>query len=64
MTARCVSFRTTSFRKDYAVWVRGKLCTTGSAVVVITDKSGEIIEPMSEAVKQVLVDRDGAVSEA
>ena len=64
VTARCASFRTTSFRKDYAVWVRGKLCTTGSAVVVITDKTGERKEPLTEAMKRVMVERDGAINEA
>ena len=60
VTARCESFRTNSFRKEYAVWCRGRLCTTGSAVVVMTDQTGERKVPLTDAQRQVLLDRDGA----
>jgi acyl-CoA thioester hydrolase len=60
VTARCESFRTTSFRKDYAVWRGGRLCATGTAVVVMTDKSGERKQPLTDAQRETFVTRDGA----
>ena len=60
VTARCESFRTTSFRKDYAVWRAGRLCATGSAVVVMTDESGQRKQPLTEAQRQAFITRDAA----
>jgi acyl-CoA thioester hydrolase len=63
VTARCESFRRTSFRKVYAVWSGGRLCTGGSAVIVKTDAAGARSVPLSEAERAVLVARDGARDE-
>ena len=60
VAARCESFRTTSFRKEYSVWRDGRLCATGSAVVVMTDRTGERKEPLTDAHRDVLIARDGA----
>lgn len=60
VTARCVSFRTTSFLKEYAVWSKGKLTCSSSAVVVLTDKAGTTKLPLPEAWREAFADRDGA----
>ncbi|MEM0946671.1 MAG: thioesterase family protein [Pseudomonadota bacterium] len=62
VTARCDSFRRTSFRKFYAVWADGKLKVEGSAVIVMTNKSGAEKMPLPEDWKTVLTERDGAVA--
>jgi acyl-CoA thioester hydrolase len=60
VAARCESFRTTSFRKEYSVWRDGRLCATGSAVVVMTDRTGERKQPLTDAQRETFVIRDGA----
>ena len=63
VTARCVSFRNTSFRKDYAVWSEGQIKVRGSAVVVMTEEGGTIKRPLPDHVRAVLKDRDAAKDE-
>ena len=63
VTARCVSFRRTSFKKVYGVWSEGALKVEGSAVIVMTDTAGTTKMPLSDEKRAVLRDRDGAVAE-
>ena len=62
VTARCVSFRRTSFKKVYGVWSEGALKVEGSAVIVMTDTAGTTKVPLSEDMRAVLRDRDGTVA--
>ena len=64
VTARCESFRRTSFKKRYAVWSGGELKVEGTAVIVTTDKTGTVKIPLTEAMRDVVQRRDGAVAEA
>ncbi|MEM9342727.1 MAG: thioesterase family protein [Pseudomonadota bacterium] len=64
VTARCESFRSTSFVKTYAVWSAGTLTAEGTAVGVCTDKAGTTKRPLSEATIQALREMDGAVEGA
>ncbi len=57
---RVESLRNTSFRKEYAVFSGGELRVSGSTVVVMTDKAGTTKIPLSESMRQTLLDRDGA----
>ena len=63
VTARCVSFRNTSFRKEYAVWSEGAVKVAGSAVIVMTDRTGTVKVPLSDEMRATLSERDGAVAE-
>ena len=60
ITARCRSFRRTSFVKEYGVWSEGTLKVQGTAVVVLTEKNGSAKVPVPEAIKAVFAERDGA----
>lgn len=64
VTARCVSFRNTSFRKDYAVWSDGQIKVKGSAVIVITTDDGASKRPLPDTVRTTFTERDGAINEA
>lgn len=61
VTARCESYRRTSFRKVYGVWAEGQLKVEGSAVIVMTDKPGTTKMPLPESWQRILEERDGAV---
>ena len=63
VTARCRSFRRSSFVKDYAVWSGGALKATGTAVVVMTDAGGTRKVPLPDRVRARLAEADGAVAE-
>ncbi len=60
VTARCESFRTTSFRKVYAVWSGGALKAEGSAIVVMTDAAGTRKIPLTDQARAVFRSRDNA----
>ena len=60
VTARCESFRRTSFKKVYGVWSGGVLKAQGSAIVVMTDPSGTQKIPLSDDVRAVFRTRDNA----
>ncbi len=62
VTARCQSFRRTSFVKEYAVWSGGGLKTTGTAVIVMTEQDGTTKWPLPDQIKSVFQARDGAVA--
>ncbi|MEO0701880.1 MAG: thioesterase family protein [Pseudomonadota bacterium] len=64
VTARCLSFRRTSFRKAYGVWSGGVLKAEGTAVIVMTDTAGTTKIPLSDGIRETLAGRDGAVDEA
>ncbi len=64
VTARCISFRTSSFVKRYAVWSEGALKAEGQTVIVQTDTAGTTKMPLSGATRDALIARDGAVPEA
>ena len=64
VTARCVSFRTSSFVKHYAVWSDGVLKAEGHTVIVQTDVAGTTKTPLSEKTCETLIARDGATPEA
>ncbi len=64
VTARCESFRRTSFRKLYAVWADGQLKVEGSAIIVMTDRAGTTKLPLPEAWLTTLETRDGAIRAA
>jgi acyl-CoA thioester hydrolase len=59
VTARTVSFRTSSFRMEYAVFAPD-LRTEGSAVVVLLQRDGSGRFEITEEMKQAFVERDGA----
>lgn len=63
VTARCARLRQNSFTKEYAVWVDGAARITGRAVVVLIDASGRVKQPLSAAMRQSLIARDGALPE-
>ena len=63
VTARCVSYRRTSFTKEYGVWSGGRLKVSGSAVIVMTDKAGTTKIPLTGEQRDILVARDGAVAD-
>ena len=63
VTARCESFRRTSFRKRYAVWSGGQLKVEGTAVIVMTDRSGTTKVPLTEAMRESLRRKDGAAED-
>ena len=60
VTARCRSFRNTSFVKEYAVWSEGQIKVNGTAVVVMTDDSGTKKMPIPEKARRIFGERDGA----
>lgn len=59
VTARTVSYRTTSWVMEFGVWTGGRMTTTGSAVLVNLDASGAK-EPLPALWKTAFRDRDGA----
>ncbi len=61
VTARTASFRSTSFRMEYAVWA-GDLRTTGDAVVVFLEPDGSAKRALPDDLKQRFVEVDGATS--
>jgi acyl-CoA thioester hydrolase len=63
VTARCESFRTTSLTKAYAIWSGGRLCASGQAVIVMTDRTGTEKVPLTDDQRQILITRDGARDE-
>lgn len=60
VTARCASFRKTSFVKEYAVWTDGRLKASGTAVVVMTESDGTTKIQIPHEVRSVFLQRDGA----
>ncbi|SNS45775.1 acyl-CoA thioesterase [Tropicimonas sediminicola] len=59
VTARTVSFRTTSFRMEYAVFAPD--CRVeGSALVVLLQRDGSGKFPLTDAMKAALRERDNA----
>lgn len=60
VAARAESFRNSSFTKTYAVFSNGKLTAEGRAVVVMTDKAGTTKVPLSDEMRQTLIEMDGA----
>jgi len=62
LTARCASFRRTSFVHEYALWRDGLMCQARALCVVINNATGEKV-PIPEAMRRVLVERDGARAE-
>lgn len=59
-TARCVSFRNTSFLKEYAIWSAGELKCSGTALVVLTDAAGTQKTPLPDGWREAFAARDGA----
>ncbi len=62
LTARCVSFRRTSFVQEYALWRDGLMCRARALCVVINNTTGEKYA-LPETMRRVLVERDRAVAE-
>lgn len=60
VTGRTVSFRNTSFAMEYGIWVAGRLTTTGSAVIVNLDQTGQK-QPLPSTWVHAFETRDGAV---
>ncbi len=58
--ARTVAMRNTSFSMEYATFVDGTITTTGTAVVVLLNQDNSK-RPLPEALRSVLVEKDGAV---
>ena len=58
--ARTVAMRNTSFSMEYATFVDGQVTTTGTAVVVVLDQDNTK-RPLTDALRQCFIDRDGAV---
>lgn len=63
ITLRTASFRRTSFKTEYAIWVNGALKTTAETVMVCvgTDVSRKL--PIPESVKAHWLTHDGAQDE-
>lgn len=57
---RTVSIRNTSWTMQYATYVDGTLTTTGDCVAVLLNADNSK-RPLSDAMRQTLTDRDGAV---
>ncbi len=60
VTARCESFRRTSFKKVYGVWSGGMLKAQGTTIVVMTDASGTRKVPLSDTAREIFRTRDSA----
>ncbi|WP_377505739.1 acyl-CoA thioesterase [Octadecabacter sp. R77987] len=58
--ARTVAMRNTSFSMEYATFVNGQITTTGTALVVLLNADNSK-RALSDALRQVFLDRDGAV---
>ena len=58
--ARTVAMRNTSFAMEYATFVDGKITTTGTAVVVVLNADNSK-RPLTNALRQIFIERDGAV---
>lgn len=63
LTARTVSFRRSSFVHQYGMWRDGLLCSARALCVVIDNATGKKAE-LPAAMRHLMVERDGAVSEA
>ncbi|PRY26705.1 acyl-CoA thioester hydrolase [Aliiruegeria haliotis] len=63
VTARTTRFRRTSFRMEYAVFAP-ECRIEGFALVVLLQRNGEGRFPLTDTMKQTLIERDGAVAEA
>ncbi|MCH2076453.1 MAG: acyl-CoA thioesterase [Rhodobacteraceae bacterium] len=60
VTARTVSFRTTSWAMEYGVWTEAGLTTKGTAVLVNLNAQGQK-EPLPDRWKDAFQKRDGAL---
>jgi acyl-CoA thioester hydrolase len=60
VTGRTSSFRNTSWVMDYGVWTDQGLQATGRSVLVQLERDGSAKRPLSAAVRQTLMTRDGA----
>ena len=60
LTGRTVEMRASSFTMHYGVFVRGKLTTTGHAVIVSLNADNSK-RPLSDALRQRFIQRDGTV---
>ena len=58
--ARTTEMRNTSFKMEYATFVDGKITTTGDAVIVVLNDDNTK-RPLSDALRQTLMKRDGTV---
>ncbi|NDW52300.1 thioesterase family protein [Aliiroseovarius sp. PrR006] len=59
VTARCTSFRNSSFVLEYGVWVEGELRCSGETVIVTLEQDGKTKRPLSPEVIAALT-ADGA----
>ncbi|MFQ6548089.1 acyl-CoA thioesterase [Aestuariibius sp. 2305UL40-4] len=59
VVGRTRELRTTSFTMDYAIFSGGTLRCTSSAVLVLLEADGTK-RPLSDAIRQTLIARDGA----
>ena len=57
---RTVSMRNTSWTMEYATFVDGQITTTGDCVAVLLNADNSK-RPLSDALRQTLISRDGAV---
>lgn len=60
VTGRTVSFRNTSWVMEYGVWTELGLQATGRSVLVQLEPDGGAKRPLSAAVRETLMARDGA----
>ncbi|MHA6267687.1 thioesterase family protein [uncultured Aliiroseovarius sp.] len=60
ITGRTISFRSSSFVMEYGCWVDGDLRCSGESVIVCLEQDGKTKRPLSTAVAQTFIDRDGA----
>ncbi|MEM7470210.1 MAG: thioesterase family protein [Pseudomonadota bacterium] len=62
VTGRTLSFRNVSWVMEYCVWTDQGLQATGSSVLVQLDPETGAKLPLSEAVRETLIARDGATN--
>ncbi len=62
LTARTASFRRSSFVHQYAMWRDGLLCSARALCVVIDNATGKKAE-LSDGMRRLMAERDGAVAE-
>ena len=62
LTVRAASFRRSSFIHEYGLWRDGLLCSARAVCVIVNNATGAKA-PISPALRDLMLSRDGAVQE-